>query len=208
MLPLVLNLTGRKVVIFGGGTVGARKAGFFLGECRLVVASRSFGEEIRGMDVERVFVDVSSASDQDLRNLMEGAFLVIAALRDPDLNNRIVGISRASGVLCNSASGHPGDVLIPSVEKGRSHLVAVTTFGRSPAMARFIRERVSRAAQETDMMIDLQERVREALRAREPSQERRSAILRQIAHDREVWEALALGGDAAWAYVTERYLHG
>jgi hypothetical protein len=58
------------------------------------------------------------------------------------------------------------------------------------------------------MMIDLQERVREALREREPSQERRSAILRKIAHDREAWEALSLGGDAAWEYVAGRYLHG
>lgn len=208
MLPLMLDLTGRKVVVFGGGRVGARKAGFFQGECRVVVASRSFGEEIRGMDVERVGLDVSSASDEDLRNLMEGAFLVIAALRDPELNSRILGIARASGILCNSASGHPGDVLIPSVEKGRSHLVAVSTFGRSPAMARYIRERVSRAAHETDMMIDLQERVRGALRAGEPSQERRSAILREIARDQEVWEALSRGGDAAWELVAGRYLHG
>lgn len=208
MLPLILDLKGRKVVIFGGGPVGARKARFFQGECRVVVASRSFGREIRGMDVERVELDLRSASDENLRNLMEGAFLVIAALRDPDLNNRILEISRASGILCNSASGHTGDVLIPSVERGKSHLVAVTTFGRSPAMARFIREGISRDAPQTDMMIDLQARAREALKVTEPSQGKRSGILWDIAHDREVWKALSRGGDAAWEYVERRYLHG
>jgi precorrin-2 dehydrogenase/sirohydrochlorin ferrochelatase len=208
MLPLMLDLTGRKVIIFGGGPVGARKARFFLGECHVTVASRSFGEEIRSMEVERVEVDLRTASDRDLRNLMEGAFLVIAALRDPAMNNRILGLSRASGILCNSASGEPGDVLLPSVEKGRSHVVAVTTFGRSPAMARFVRERVSRDVHETDMMIDLQARVRKALRATEPSQKRRSAILWEILHDREAWEALSHGVDTAWEYVGGRYLHG
>jgi precorrin-2 dehydrogenase/sirohydrochlorin ferrochelatase len=153
-------------------------------------------------------VDLRTASDRDLRDLMEGAFLVIAALRDPAMNKRIVEISRDSGILCNSASGESGDVLIPSVEKGRSHLVAVTTFGRSPAMARLVRERVSRDARETDMMIDLQERVREALKAAEPSQKRRSAVLREILHDRKAWEALSRGPDAVWEYVGRRYLHG
>jgi precorrin-2 dehydrogenase/sirohydrochlorin ferrochelatase len=208
MLPLILDLTERKVVIFGGGRVGARKAAFFRGECRVVVASRSFGRDLRNMDVIRVDVDLDTASDGELRGLMEGAFLVIAAVRDPALNSRIRGIARADGILCNSASGDPGDVIIPSVERGRGHLVAVTTFGRSPAMARFIRERFSKEAPEADLMIDLQERVREALLATEPSQERRSAILSGIIGDRAAWEALSRGRDAAWEYVRRTYLHG
>jgi precorrin-2 dehydrogenase/sirohydrochlorin ferrochelatase len=208
MLPLILDLTGRKVVIFGGGPVGARKAAFFQGECLVIVASRSFDRKIREMDVERVEVDLTTASDEDIRNLMEGAVLVIAALRDPALNDRIREISCTMGIFCNSVSGQPGDVLIPSVEKGRSHLVAVTTFGRSPAMARFIREKVSRDASEMDLMIDLQARAREALRAREPSRARRSAILWEIIRDGGAWEALSRGSDAAWEYVGRRYLHG
>ncbi|MGA2933723.1 MAG: bifunctional precorrin-2 dehydrogenase/sirohydrochlorin ferrochelatase [Methanomicrobiales archaeon] len=208
MLSLILDLTGRKVAIFGGGPVGARKAAFFQGECRVLVASRSFGREVLGMDVERVKVDLRTASDQDLRDLMVGAFLVIAAVQDPLLNNRILSLSRASGILCNSASGDPGDVIIPSVWRGKSHAVAVTTFGRSPAMARFIREKVALDAGKIDLMIDLQVRAREALKASEPSQERRSAILWEIIHDEAAWKALSRGGDAAWEYINGGYLHG
>ena len=208
MLPLILDLTGRKVVIFGGGPVGARKAAFFQGECRVLVASRSFGKEVRGLDVERVKVDLGAASDQDLKDLMEGAILVIAAVQDPALNNRILVLSRGLGILCNSASGNPGDVIIPSVWKGKSHAVAVTTFGRSPAMARYIREKVALDAGEIDLMIDLQARAREALKTGVPSQERRSAILWEIIHDEAVWKALLQGGDTAWEFVEKRYLHG
>ena len=208
MLPLILDLTGRQVVIFGGGPVGARKARFFQGECRVMVASRSFGREILGMDVERIEVDLDKTSDEELRSLIAGAFLVVAAVQDPAQNDRIRGIARSSGILCNSATGHPGDVIIPSVGRGRSHLVAVTTFGRSPAMARFIRERVAPNVQETDLMIDLQERAREALKGTEPSRERRSAILGEIIRDPAAWEALSRGKDTAWEYVGRRYLHG
>jgi precorrin-2 dehydrogenase/sirohydrochlorin ferrochelatase len=208
MLPLILDLTGRKVVIFGGGPVGARKAAFFIGECRVLVASRSFGKEVRSLDVERVKVDLGTASDQDLKDLMEGAFLVITTVKDPALNNRVLALSHDLGILCNSASGDPGDVIIPSVWKGKSHAVAVTTFGRSPAMARYIREKVTLDADEIDLMIDLQGRAREALKAGEPSQEKRSAILWEIIHDEAVWKALPQGGDAAWEFVEKRYLHG
>jgi precorrin-2 dehydrogenase/sirohydrochlorin ferrochelatase len=208
MLPLILDLTGRKVVIFGGGAVGARKAGFFRGECRVIVASRSFGKEIRAMDVERMKMDLGTVPDEDIKNLMDGAFLVVAAVRDPALNNRILSLSRGLGIPCNSASGSPGDVIIPSVWKGRSHAVAVTTFGRSPAVARFIREKVALDAREIDRMIDLQARARDVLRARVPSQEKRSGILREIIHDKTAWEALSRGGEAAWEYIEGRYLHG
>lgn len=208
MLPLMIDLTGRKVVIFGGGPVGARKARFFRGECQVVVVSRSFHRDIREMDVERVRLDLRTAKDRAIQDLVEGAFLVIAATGDPSLNNRIRRIARARGILCNSASGTPGDVIIPSVEKGRSHLVAVTTFGRSPAMARYIREQISGSAGEMDRMIDLQVRVRKALRAAEPSQERRSAILTEILGDHQAWAALAEGEEAAWEYARGRYLHG
>jgi precorrin-2 dehydrogenase/sirohydrochlorin ferrochelatase len=207
MLPLILDLTGRRVVIFGGGPVGARKARYFAGECRVTVVSRSFADEFRGLDVDRVELDIGSATDQHVSNLVEGAFLVIAALGDPALNGRVLRVARDAGIFCNTASGDPGDVIIPSVEKGRSHLIAVTTFGKSPAMARFIRERFSRDAPLTDLMIGLQDRAREALRTLEPSQERRAAILGEILNDRAAWEILSRDEEYAWEYIRRRHLH-
>ena len=208
MLPLVLDLTGRTVVIFGGGPVGARKAAFFQGECRVTVASRSFGKEFREMDVSMVRMDIANAPDRNLKDLIRGAFLVIAAVKDPSLNNRILSLCRKAGVLCNTASGKPGDVIIPSVWKGKSHAVAVTTFGRSPAMARYIREKAELGAGDIDLMIDLQARARDALKPVEQSQERRAAILWEIIRDPAAWKALSRGEDAGWEYVEGRYLHG
>jgi precorrin-2 dehydrogenase / sirohydrochlorin ferrochelatase len=208
MLPLILDLSGRRVVIFGGGPVGARKARYFLGECQVTVVSRSFSGEILGMDVQRIGTDLGTATDEELKHLMDGAFLVVAALGDPALNTRILRVAREARIPCDTASGEPGDAIIPSVCRGRLHLVAVTTFGRSPATARFIRERFSGDADLTDRMIGLQEETREALKAVEPSQERRAEILLGILRDRAAWEILSRDEGSAREYIRRRYLHG
>jgi hypothetical protein len=75
-------------------------------------------------------------------------------------------------------------------------------------MARYIREKVALDADAIDRMIDLQGRAREALKAGEPSQERRSAVLWEIVRDEAAWKALGQGMDAAWEYIEGRYLHG
>lgn len=41
-LPLMLDLAGKEVVIFGGGEVGERKASLFCDCARVVVISRDF----------------------------------------------------------------------------------------------------------------------------------------------------------------------
>lgn len=41
MIPLFIDCTGRRIVIFGGGDVAARKAAYFSGNADVTVVSRS-----------------------------------------------------------------------------------------------------------------------------------------------------------------------
>ena len=203
----MLDLAGRRVLIFGGGDVGARKAAYFEHEAEVTVVSRSFSPALDGLAVRRHEADLSSLPDEALRDLLAGAFLAVAATPDPDLNDRIGRVCAATGVLFNNAAGKPGDVTVPSVVRGRNYLVAISTRGKSPAVSRYLRMRLEAEYADLDRMIDLQEEVRSLLKETEPVQAERSRILWRILRDDEVREALASDYDRARALVIERYLH-
>ncbi|NMA10326.1 MAG: NAD(P)-dependent oxidoreductase, partial [Methanomicrobiales archaeon] len=118
MIPLMLDLTARRVLIFGGGDVGARKAAFFEHEAEVTVVSRSFSPDLDGLAIRRQEADLSALPDEALRGFLSGAFLAVAATPDSALNDRIGRLCAEAGVLFNNAAGEPGDVTIPSVVRG------------------------------------------------------------------------------------------
>jgi len=207
MIPLMLDLTGRRVLIFGGGDVGARKAAYFEHEAEVTVISRSFSPDLDGLAIRRQEADLSALSDESLRDFLAGAFLAVAATPDPDLNGRIGRLCAEGGVLFNNAAGEPGDVIIPSVVRGSRFLVAISTRGKSPAVSRYLRMRLEAEYAGLDRMIDLQDEMRSMLRETEPEQAERSRILWSILSDDAIWEALASDYGRARELAIERCLH-
>lgn len=207
MIPLFVDCSGRRIVIFGGGDVAARKAAYFSGKADVTIVSRSFVPAFDGLDVKRVELDLATVTGRQLALLLSGAFLVIAAISDPATNNRIGKVCRAIGILFNNADGEPGDVILPAVTGGENYTIAVSTRGASPAISRFIREHIEKDFPALDKMIDLQGRLREALRESEPDHARRTAVLWNVLEDHAVWETLLTDPDLAWDDVQRRYLH-
>jgi len=207
MIPLMLDLTGRRVLIFGGGDVGARKAAYFEHEAEVTVISRSFSPDLDGLAIRRQEADLSTLPDEALRGLLQGAFLAVAATPDTGLNDRIGKVCAGAGVLFNNAAGEPGDVIIPSVVRGSRYLVAISTRGKSPAVSRYLRMRLETEYADLDRMIDLQDEMRSMLREVEPVQAERSRILWSILRDEEVWGTLASDYERARAIAIERHLH-
>ena len=208
MIPLFVDCSGRRIVIFGGGAVAARKAAYFSGHADVTVVSRSFVPAFNELAVSRQERDLAAATAPDLDVLVSGAFLVIAAVSDPAINNRIGRLCRAQGILFNNADGEPGDVVLPAVTGGEHYTIAISTHGASPAVARFVREELEDEFPALDAMIVLQEKLREALKKSEPDQKKRNVILRDVLEDHVVWELLASDETAAWENVKARYLHG
>jgi precorrin-2 dehydrogenase/sirohydrochlorin ferrochelatase len=207
MIPLFVDCSGRRIVIFGGGEVAARKAAYFAGKADVMVVSRSFSEKFNGMQVTRHTLDISTVPDEWLANFIHGAFLVIAALSDRVQNNRVGGLCRPGGVLFNNADGEPGDVILPAVTGGSEYTIAISTGRKSPAVARFLREQIDRGFPALDAMVRLQERLRQELKAAEPDQAKRNAILREVLDNPSVWESLRADPARAWETVRGRYLH-
>lgn len=185
--PLFVDFTGKKVVVFGGGAVGERKAAYFAG-ADVTVVSREFTPGLRAMPgVRLVKSDVTIGAMPDL---IDGAFLVVAATGDSMLNREIVRVAGEKGILANSAEGG-SDVILPAKIARGDILIAISTGGRSPAMARFIRQRLEESlGAELADMVRLQSELREALKKEALPQDERERLLWQVLNDLSIWEAL------------------
>jgi precorrin-2 dehydrogenase/sirohydrochlorin ferrochelatase len=205
MIPLMIDLSEKKVVIFGGGTVGTRKARFFSREADVTIVSRSFSPACDELPVRKIEKDLSGATDTDLDSLLRGAFIAIAATPDEGLNDHIGRICQKKGILFNNASGETGDIMIPSVIRGEHFLLAISTGGESPAVSRFLREYIESSLPRIDRMIVLQGKLRDALQDRVPDSDTRKKILWEVLNDPGVWDALGKGEEEGWRMVKERY---
>ena len=207
MIPLFVDCSGKRIVIFGGGEVASRKAAYFSGEADILVVSRSFSHKMSLLPVERRMMDAAKVPDEVLDGIIEGAFLVIGAFSDADQNNRIKDLCTARGILFNNADGEPGNVIIPSVTGGKNYTIAISTQGSSPAVARFIREQLETRFPALDDMVALQRDLRARLKQSEPSPSKRNAILWEVLNDPVLWETLKKDPARARRQVMERYLH-
>jgi precorrin-2 dehydrogenase/sirohydrochlorin ferrochelatase len=127
MIPLLVDCTGKRIVIFGGGAVASRKAMYFSGNADVLLVSRSFLPKITALPVKFRILDVGTVSDDLIEEILEGAFLVISTFSDPSQNNRIGNLCRARAILFNNADGETGDVMLPSVIGGKNYTIAIST---------------------------------------------------------------------------------
>jgi precorrin-2 dehydrogenase / sirohydrochlorin ferrochelatase len=185
--PLFVDFAGKKVVIFGGGAVGERKAAYFSG-ADVTVVSREFSAGLQAMSgIRLISCDVTVDA---VPGLIQGAFLVVAATGDSVLNREITRIARDKGLLVNAAEGR-SDVILPSKIVQDDIIIAISTGGHSPAMARYMRQRLEESlSKELSDMVRLQSELREDLKMTVPSQDERERLLWQVLGDRSIWDAL------------------
>ena len=136
--PVCLNVEGKRCLVVGGGEVAARKVKALL-EARadVVVVSREMGRELSGCHGVTIVPRRWRARD------LKGAFLVVAATDDRSLNATIARAARKNGVLCNVVDDASlSDFIMPATVRRGLLLIAVSTSGALPALARSIRERL------------------------------------------------------------------
>jgi precorrin-2 dehydrogenase/sirohydrochlorin ferrochelatase len=208
VIPLVHDFERERVLVFGGGAVGARKARRFAREATVVVVSPTFaGESFGDAQLVRCEPDAETA-----RALITGTdpALVVAATDDSSLNEAITTAAREAGALCNRADRagprERGSVVVPATVRDDPVVVSVSTGGTSPALSRHLRERVERVIGDAGAMADLTGRLRERLRDTDLSAgDRRDAVRAVVASD-SVWTALddeAVARERAASVVSE-----
>jgi len=170
MIPLMIDTTSMRVLVFGNGLVGMRKSAYFQGKCAEVAFS--LRNDPRVLEVQIAPYDI-----------------IIAATNDAEFNRRVCTIARNSGKWYNSAN-EPGNFLIPATVTAGDVTIAVSTSGKSPALAVFLRDSLSREYPSLEKMIELQDEIRRELKDMIPEQSSRAEILRSVLDSSEIWKAL------------------
>ncbi len=141
--PVFLDLKDQKVLVVGGGKVAERKIKNLLAYgCRIYITSTHFTPELKRLISENKVEDIPYKS---LATLMDDAFMVIAATDDPKANTEIALQARKRGVLVNAVD-QPRDCnfIMPSIIRQGDLQIAISTAGKSPALAKKIRKDMDR----------------------------------------------------------------
>lgn len=198
MLPILLNLTGKCVLIVGGGTVGRRKA-------RAAIAG---GATVRVVALEprpEGWTAIEWLHEPYREEQLVGVALVVAAAT-ADVNERVVRDARRRGVWVNSATDPAvGDFALPAVVRRGELTIAVNTGGAAPALARRIREKLETEFDDTfATWVRLLDAIRSLAHERVPDPARRRDLLDGFADWPWLQRLRAEGEAATWRAMLER----
>ena len=133
--PLMLDVARLRVLVVGGGAVAARKvAGLAEAGGRPTIVAPAATDELRAT-IERLRL-VWHPRPYDSMDV-DAHHLVFAATDDPAVNGRIADDARAAGALVSRADeGGESDFHVPSHIRQEDVVVAFSTGGASPLLAR------------------------------------------------------------------------
>jgi precorrin-2 dehydrogenase/sirohydrochlorin ferrochelatase len=136
---LFLDISGKMCVVVGGGRVAERKVRRLLSSgATVLVVAKALTPFLQKLSEENKIV---YKNKDYARSFLSGAFLVIAATSDAAVNRQIGSDARSDGVLANVVDDpEQGDFIVPSLLERGELVIAVSTGGRSPALAKKIRE--------------------------------------------------------------------
>ena len=136
--PVNLVLDGRRCLVVGGGKIALRKVeGLLSCGARVRVVAPHITPELRMLT--DVMFDERPWRPDDLA----GVWLVIAATDDPAVNGAVFQAGERAGIWVNGADDPANcSFTLPSVVRRGDLQIAVSTSGRSPALASWLRRRL------------------------------------------------------------------
>lgn len=166
--PVFLDVRGKKCLVVGGGPTAERKVGTLL-ECgaRVVVVSPEATPSLERLaaSAQIQFVPRSYRSED-----LDGVFLVIAATDAPQVNTQVYREALERRLLVNVADDPQHcNFILPSLVRRGDLTIAISTGGRSPALARHLRQELEAIipedyAHHLEKLASLRQRLRQRLK--------------------------------------------
>ena len=137
--PIFLDIDNQNVIVVGGGEVAERKIKHLLNYgCTIYISSPHLTPHLQQLVTTK---KIHHISDESLDTHMGTAFMVIAATDDAEVNSIIASQAKKHGLLINTVD-QPKDCnfIMPSIVKRGNLQIAISTAGKSPALAKKIRK--------------------------------------------------------------------
>jgi siroheme synthase-like protein len=163
--PVNLVVAGRRCVVVGGGRIAARKVdGLLAADAEVHVVAPLLGDQMcTRRDEGRITVEERAFRPDDL----DGAWLATAATDDHAVNHAVYEAGDERGVWVNSADDPDNcSFTLMSVIRRGDLVVTVGTGGRSPALATWLKERITaELGPEYETLVQLLSDARDAMQA-------------------------------------------
>lgn len=139
--PLFCRLQGKRCLLVGGGDVAERKA-------RLLLEAGA-DLHVGALDFSAVFQQWAEQGKLRLlpgtfeESWLEGCWLVIAATDDDAVNQRVGDAAELRRIFCNLVDApQEASAIMPSIVDRSPLMIAVSSGGRAPVLARLLREKL------------------------------------------------------------------
>lgn len=140
-LPIFLRIQGQSAVVVGGGAVAARKVELLSRTGpRITVVAPQLGPALQALARSGAVQHIAAAFDP---SHVRHAAIVIAATGLAEVNQSVAAAARAQRIPVNVVDDPDASSFIfPAIIDRSPILVAVSSSGRAPVLARFIREQI------------------------------------------------------------------
>lgn len=140
-LPIFCQLRGRACLLVGGGDVAERKARLLLDAgAQLTVNALSFIPQFTAWAAEGMLTLVEGEFSE---TLLDECWLAIAATDNDAINQRVSDAAEARRIFCNVVDApKEASFIMPSIIDRSPLMVAISSGGTSPVLARLLREKL------------------------------------------------------------------
>lgn len=135
--PITLRLTGKKIVVVGGGKVAERKITGLIGtQADITVVSPEVSTKINKLAAAG---EINWLAKAFVIEDSKDAFMIFAATNDQEVNQAIKNAAEAHQLVTIADDPEGSDFQVPAKIKRGRMTIAVSTGGASPTLARNIK---------------------------------------------------------------------
>ena len=178
--PAYLDLRDRPCMVIGGGTVAERKTLSLLeAGAEVTIISPALTPKLHEFSDAGKITHLKKQYEE---NDLSGQFLVIAATPSAEVNTLVARACRKMHTLVNVAvPPEESSFIVPSVVERGDLMIAISTSGASPALAKKIRQDIEqRYGSEYGLFLDKMSAIRNRVLEEVPDGQKRYAVFQAI----------------------------